>query len=223
VVEKDADAEVLFWDVRIDDSSFEELVLKNYVRIKVFTDRGKESQSKVDLPYAGSAKIKDIAARVIKADGTIVALKKEDIFDRTIVKASGLKVKAKSFALPGIEPGAIIEYRWQEVYPGGSASGLRLHFQREIPAREITYYLKPYSGLIYNSFHMEEAKFVKDKEGFFKMTKTNMPAYREEPRMPPEDQVRAWVFLNYTKETKLDVVKYWKDVGRASSKLPRTS
>ena len=108
VVEKDADAEVLFWEVRIDDSSVEELVLKNYVRIKVFTDRGKESQSKVDLPYSGSAKIKDIAARVIKADGTIVVLKKEDIYDRTIVKASGLKVKSKSFALPGIEAGAII-------------------------------------------------------------------------------------------------------------------
>ncbi|MFY9618672.1 MAG: DUF3857 domain-containing protein [Pyrinomonadaceae bacterium] len=215
VVEKDADAEVLFWEVRIDDSSVEELALKNYVRIKVFTDRGKESQSKVDLPYSGSAKIKDIAARVIKADGTIVVLKKEDIYDRTIVKASGLKVKAKSFALPGIEAGAIIEYRWQEVYPGGSASGLRLHFQREIPAREITYYLKPYQGLIYNSFHMEEAKFVKDKDNFFKLTKTNMPAYREEPRMPPEDQVRAWVFLNYTRETKLDVAKYWKEIGRA--------
>ena len=215
MVEKDADAEVLFWEVRIDDSSVEELALKNYVRIKVFTDRGKESQSKVDLPYSGSAKIKDIAARVIKSDGTIVELKKQDIFERTIVKASGLKVKSKSFALPGIEPGAIIEYRWQEVYPGASASGLRLHFQRDIPAREITYYLKPYQGLIYNTFHMEEAKFVKDKDNFFKMTKTNMPAYREEPRMPPEDQVRAWVFLNYTRDTKIDVAKYWKDIGRA--------
>ncbi|MGQ0762836.1 MAG: DUF3857 domain-containing protein [Acidobacteriota bacterium] len=215
VVDKDADAEVLFWEVRIDDSSVEELVLKNYVRIKVFTDRGKESQSKVDLPYVGSVKIKDIAARVIKADGTTVGLKKEDIFDRTIVKASGLKVKSKSFALPGIESGAIIEYRWQEVYPGGSASGLRLHFQRNIPAREITYYLKPYQGLIYNTFHMEEAKFVKDKDNFFKMTKTNMPGYREEPRMPPENQVRAWVLLHYTRDTKIDVAKYWKEVGRA--------
>src|ERR1700752_973971 len=133
--EKGADAEVLFWEVRIDDSSPEELVLKNYVRIKIFTDRGKESQSKIDLQYSGSSKIKDVAARVIKSDGTIVELKKEDIFDRTIAKANGLKEKAKSFALPGIEAGAIIEYRWQEVYPGASASGLRLHFQRNIPAR----------------------------------------------------------------------------------------
>jgi hypothetical protein len=76
LVEKDADAEAIFWEVRVDDSVLEELSLRNYVRIKVFTDRGKESQSKVDLPYAGSNRIKDIAARVIKADGTIVELKK---------------------------------------------------------------------------------------------------------------------------------------------------
>src|SRR5882672_12163362 len=79
-VEKDADAEALFWEVRIDDSQQEELVLRNYIRIKVYTERGKESQSKVDLTYTGSTKIKDIAARVIKADGTIVELKKEDVF-----------------------------------------------------------------------------------------------------------------------------------------------
>src|SRR5438046_891932 len=115
VVEKDADAEAIFWEVRVDDSQPEELVLKNYIRIKVFTERGKESQSKVDLTYLGSARVKDIAARVIKPDGTINELKKEDVFERTIVKASGVKYKAKSFALPGVDPGAIIEYRWQGV------------------------------------------------------------------------------------------------------------
>ncbi len=214
VVEKDADAEAIFWEVRIDDSQPEELVLKNYIRIKVFTDRGKESQSKIDLQYPGSAKIKDIAARVIKPDGTIAELKKEDVFDRTIVKASGLKYKAKSFALPGVEPGAIIEYRWQEVFPNGSANRLRLLFQREIPVQEVTYFLKPFKGMRYNTFHMEEAKFVKDKNDFYKMTKTNMPAYRQEPKMPPEDEVRAWVFLSYSEATKFDLDKYWKDFGQ---------
>ena len=101
-VEKDADGEPPFWEVRLDDSQAEEFSLKHYIRIKIFTERGKESQSKIDLPYSRSTRIKDIAARVIKADGSIVELKKEDIFDRTIVKTSGIKIKAKSFALPGI-------------------------------------------------------------------------------------------------------------------------
>jgi hypothetical protein len=214
VVEKDADAEALFWEVHVDDSRPEELILKNYLRIKIFTARGSESQSKVDLTYLGSTKIKDVAARVIKADGSIVELKKGDIFDRTIVKTSGLKYKAKSFALPGVEPGSIIEYRWQEVVAYGSANRLRLLFQREIPVQEVTYYVKPYAGMRYNTFHMEEARFVKDKDSFFKITKTNMPAYRQEPRMPPEDEVRAWIFLFYSQDTKLDPEKYWKDFGR---------
>src|SRR5918911_703233 len=144
VVEKDADAEAIFWEVRVDDSKSDELSLKNYIRIKVFNERGRESQSKVDLPYLGHNQIKDIAARVIKPDGTIVELNKDDVFERTIVKLSGVKVKAKSFALPNVEPGAIIEYRWREVEPEGSANHLRLQFQREIPVQNVTYYLRPY-------------------------------------------------------------------------------
>ena len=213
-VEKDADAEALFWEVRLDDSQPEEFSLKHYLRIKIFTERGKESQSKVDLPYLGSTRIKDIAARVIKPDGSIVELRKEDIFDRTIVKTSGIKLKAKSFALPAIEPGAIIEYRWREVIPGGSANKLRIQFQREIPVANVTYYLKPFQGMGYLPYRLGDAKFVKDKDGFFKFTATNMPAFREEPQSPPENELRSWLFLYFTEETKFDPDKYWKDYGR---------
>src|SRR6185436_7749347 len=58
-VEKDTDAEALFWEVRLDDSQLEEFSHKNYIRIKVFTERGKESQSRVELPFIGSTRIKD--------------------------------------------------------------------------------------------------------------------------------------------------------------------
>lgn len=82
-VEKEADAEGLFWEVRIDDSPDGDLIFNHYLRVKVFTERGRESQSKVDIPfgnlYGGEVKIKDIAARTIKTDGSIVELKKEDI------------------------------------------------------------------------------------------------------------------------------------------------
>ncbi len=214
IVEKDADAEAIFWEVRVDDSILEELSLRNYVRVKIFTDRGKESQSKVDLPYVGSNRIKDIAARVIKADGTSVELKKDDILERTIVKANGVKVKAKSFALPGVEPGCIVEYRWREVRPYRSADRLRLQFQRDIPSQTVTYFLKPYAGMRYMPFHIGETRFAKDKEGFSKISLANVPAFHEEPYMPPEDQVRSWVFLYYTDETKIDIEKYWNDTGK---------
>ena len=215
-VEKDADAEALFWEVRLDDSQLEEFSLKHYVRIKVFTERGKESQSKVDLPFIGSSRIKDIAARVIKPDGSILELKKDDVFERTIVKASGLKLKAKSFALPGVEPGAIVEYRWREVIPGGSANRLRIQFQRDIPVENVTYFLKPFQGMRYLPFNLGETNFVKDKDGFFKFTVTNMPAFREEPKTPPEDQLRSWIFLCFSDGTKLGPDEFWKNFGKAA-------
>jgi len=36
IVEKDADAEAIFWEVRINDSA-QDLVFSHYIRIKVFT------------------------------------------------------------------------------------------------------------------------------------------------------------------------------------------
>jgi len=215
-VEKDADAEALFWEVRLDDSQVEEFSLKNYIRIKVFTERGKESQSRVELPFLSSTRIKDIAARVLKPDGSILDLKKDDVLEKTIVNASGLKLKAKTFVLPGVEPGAIVEYRWREVIPGGSANRLRLQFQRDIPVRNVTYFLKPFQGMRYLPFNLGETQFVKDKDGFFKFTVTNLPAFREEPRTPPENQLRSWVFLYFSDETKFNSDTYWKNFGKAA-------
>ncbi|HCX28358.1 MAG TPA: hypothetical protein DHU55_01090, partial [Blastocatellia bacterium] len=44
---------------------------------------------------------------------------------------------------------------------------------------------------------------------------SNMPAFREEPHMPPEDEVRAWMFLYSTEDVKLETEKYWKDYGKS--------
>jgi hypothetical protein len=42
---------------------------------------------------------------------------------------------------------------------------------------------------------MSGTEFVKDKKGFYLATRTNVPSFKEEPRMPPEDQVRPWMLL----------------------------
>lgn len=42
-VEPNADAEVLFWEVRVDDTDLQSLVMKHYIRVKIFTERGREN------------------------------------------------------------------------------------------------------------------------------------------------------------------------------------
>ena len=222
-VEKDADAEGLFWEVKIDDNPDGDLIFNHYLRVKVFTDRGRESQSKVDLPfgklYGGEVKINDIAARTIKADGSIVELNKKDIFERTIVKASGLKVKAKSFAMPAVEPGCIIEYRWREVRVRQDAHYLRLQFQRDIPVQRVEYLVKPfpYEGLSFQSImlHGKTTPWTKAKSGFYSTVMTNVPAVPDEARMPPEDQVKMWMLVFYAAgDARPDPQKYWNDLGK---------
>lgn len=219
MVEKGADAEALFWQVRVSDEA-QDLVFTHHIRIKVFTERGRESQSKIDIPYLSFIKIRDVAGRTIKPDGQIVELKKEDVFERTIVKVSGLKLKAKSFAMPGVEPGAVIEYRWREVRAGMLANYVRLPYQREIPVQSVTYYIKPLSnpyfpyGMRAQFYRMSNTSFVKEKNGFHSLTMTNVPAFHEEARMPPQDQVRSWMLIYYSRDRKLTPDKFWKDYGR---------
>ena len=223
LVEKDADAEALFWEVKIDDNPDGDLIFNHYLRVKVFTDRGRESQSKIDLPYGnlygGQVKIQDIAARTIKADGSIVELNKKDIFERTIVKGSGVKVKAKSFAMPAVEPGCIIEYRWKEVRVRSDAHYLRLQFQREIPVQRVEYLIKPfpYEGMSFNSLmlHGKSTPWTKAKNGFYSTVMTDVPSMPDEARMPPDDQVKMWMLVYYSAgDGRPDPTKYWNDLGK---------
>ena len=220
-VEPDADAEALFWDVRVQDrDSVSDIksVVNNYVRVKVFNDRGKESQSKIELAYASGTSVTNIQGRTIKKDGTIVELQPDAVFDRTIVKFGRFKVNVKSFAMPAVEPGCIIEYRWQETSPARLYQ--RLALQRDIPVQRVTYHIKPFSspgfelGMRMKVFHGETSRLEKEGGGFYKTETTNVKAFREEPHMPPEDQVRAWILLFYTEDQGITPDKYWNDYGK---------
>ncbi|HMS40819.1 MAG TPA: DUF3857 domain-containing protein, partial [Pyrinomonadaceae bacterium] len=209
-VEPNADAEAIFWEVRIDDSK-ENLSMKHYVRVKIFTERGREKYSKVDIPFFKGMKIKDIMARVIKPDGTISELAKTDILEREIVKIDKVKLKAKSFAVPNVEVGTIVEYRYTELTPG-SANNMRMTFQHDIPIQNITYYFKPFADGKYFTFNMGGNVFVEDKKGFYRATMTNVPALKEEPQMPPEDEVRSWLLMYYA-DAGMTTSDFWSNAG----------
>lgn len=210
-VEPNADAEAIFWEVRVDDST-ENLSMKHYIRVKIFTERGREKYSKVDIPFIKGMKIKDVMARVIKPDGTIVELAKTDIFEREITKTDKIKIKAKSFAVPNVEPGVIVEYQYKEVYPNSSANNMRMTFQHDIPIQNISYYFKPYQGGKYFTFNMSDNQFVKDKGGFYRATLENVPAIKEEVQMPPEDEVRSWLLFYYA-DPNMTTSDFWANAG----------
>jgi hypothetical protein len=219
VVEKDADAEALFWEVRLDDGEIDKTVLRHYLRVKIFTPRGVEAQGRVDLAYTDGVRIGDIIGRTIKPDGTIVELKKDAVFERTILKTSKAKVRAKSFAMPGVEPGAIVEFQWREDRQS-LAQFTRLEFQRDIPIRSVKYTIKPFVSnlfpfpMLFSIFHMPNVPLEKEKNGFYSFTLNNVRAFREEPFMPPESEVRPWILVYYAEPEELQPSQYWNAFGR---------
>ena len=223
VVEKDADAEAIFWEVHLTDEldgDTPRTVMNHYIRIKIFSERGRESQSKIDIPFLSNWRVTGIAARTIKPDGSIVELKKEDVFERIIKKENRLSIKAKSFAMPGVEPGSIIEYRWKEIKNDRLANYIRLYFQRDVPVQFVKYYIKPFVHADFpfsmraQPFNGNTTPFTKESDGSYSVRMSNVPAFREEPRMPPEDAVRPWMLIYYSEDTKLNGEKYWKEFGK---------
>jgi hypothetical protein len=224
VVEKDAGVEALFWQVHVSDElrgEDLERVLFHYVRLKVFTDKGIETAAAIEIPIPYETGIQYVTGRTVKANGEILELKKDAIFERDSVRAGKIKRKVKSFAMPGVEKGAIVEYRWKETRFKPRLAYTRLHLQREYPVRRVTYYIKPLPseyignyGLSLWPFNCKPSPRKLENNGFTSFSLENVPAYREEPMMPGDGNVRPWVLAFYHTDSKRDPEKYWADVGR---------
>jgi len=111
VVDKDAGVEALFWRVYVVDQRLgEELerTLYHYVRLKVFNQEGKDRVSTINIRYLGGTVITSVTGRTVKPDGSILDLGKDAVHETVIQKLGGLKWKAVSFAMPGVEAGSIV-------------------------------------------------------------------------------------------------------------------
>ncbi|MCO6512137.1 MAG: DUF3857 and transglutaminase domain-containing protein [Aridibacter famidurans] len=234
VVEPNADAEVLLWDVWVEDDyqrrAGYKSILSHYLRTKIFTDRGREEHSKVSLPfgtipgYPGKVSIKDIEARTINPDGKISVLDQKDIFEQEVVKGDGVKVLAKSFVMPDVSAGSVIEYRWKEIRSDAISMYVRLQLSREIPVRRVSYHLKPVShpwlAMRIRTFNTY-ARFKEENDGFYGTAVTNVRSFKEEPFMPPEYDTRPWLLVYYANEetdTGLTPDEYWRNKGRSTYK-----
>jgi hypothetical protein len=223
-IDPTADAEALFWEVWVTDQlqggSLPQTVFTHYVRVKIFTERGIESQSTVDLSSVARVRISDLKGRTIKSDGSIIELERAAVFEREVARISGIRARTKSFSMPNVEVGDIIEYQWREFRDDQLSMYLRLYFQRDIPSWRVTYHVKPldvtHLGYYMQSqaFNFEYTGWEPEPQGFFGTSVENVPAFHQEPYMPPEDQVRSWLLLFYARKSELDKEKFWREHGK---------
>jgi hypothetical protein len=225
-VEKDAGAEVLVWRVHVVDELLGsnrdfQRVFYHYIRLKIFDEKGKEKAGTIDLTYREPGGILEVSGRTVRPDGSILELDKKTVYKRDLVRAGGRRTKAVSFAMPGVEPGAIIEYRWKQTENDNRFRYVRLHFQREFPVQKVTYFVKPLSSqyvpgeqMFLTPFNCKASPIKLENDGYNSTTLENVPAARTEPFAPSEPNLEPWALLYYRQGSLKDPDKYWSEEGK---------
>jgi transglutaminase-like putative cysteine protease len=227
-LDPNASAEALLWTIRVTDSAEldePQTILEHHLRIKVFSDRGREEHAKVDITYDDDARVRDVEGRTIGVNGTITELRDADVYDRTIIETNGLKLKAKSFVLPAVTAGSIIDYRWREIRDNSLANYLELPFQRDIPTYLVRYEIKtlPVRDLGYSvrveSFNLPAVpESGKADFGYTFFQMRDVAARRREPFMPPDLSVTPWMLIYYADlaEVNRPVEQFWSRFGKSA-------
>lgn len=187
----------------------------NFYRIKVLSEEGKK-YADIEIPYIQkSLKIEDIEARTVRPDGTAVNFQGQ-IFDKTVVKAREIKYLAKSFPLPEVQVGSIIEYRYKRNWDWQLLSGTRWLIQHPLFTRRAKFSFRPQSGaaLYWAAFGL--AKDIEPRmepDRVIRLEMENIAALEEESYMPPEAMVQMRVEFYYRALSE-SPGQYWNRIGK---------
>jgi len=205
-----AHAVILEWDHRQDDTDAWE---SEYFRIKIF-DRDAAKYADIELPYlgGGSSWIRRLEARTIHPDGKIIPFDGKT-YDKVIVKSSRLAFMARTFTLPDVQPGSILEYFYVRASSGRNSFPTHWVLQRELPVLKETVWFSPLKSIpsYYTHAGLPPGTALKQEVAYYELTLENMPAAEAEPFSPPEGNTNARIDFYY-KHRDIDYAHYWEQV-----------
>jgi hypothetical protein len=211
-----APAVYLYRQVDRDDSGYSESV---YVRIKILTDAGFD-YANVEIPFVkGDERVSSIRARTIRPDGSVVNFD-GTVYEKPIVKSNRVKYLAKTFTLPEVAVGSILEYRYQRTLPYGWVYDSHWILSQDLFTRSARFTLipNPSFSVIWSWPRglPEGASTPKMDRGRVRLEAHNIPAVVTEEHMPPENEERFRVDFIYDSEqiSRTDAVEFWKVHGK---------
>jgi Domain of Unknown Function with PDB structure (DUF3857)/Transglutaminase-like superfamily len=206
-----ASAVILDWVQSSDDVDMRQ---SEYVRIKILTEEGKK-YGDVSIPYIPLiANLGKVEARVTKPDGQVVPFN-GTMFEKLLVKTGGVRAVAKTFSLPDVQPGSIIEYRYTISQRSKLLYAKKFTVQRELPVVRETIRHRPFQGLrhFFSYRGLPPGKKPEMNGKHYELTLENVPSFEEENYAPPENEVKPLVNFYYTTEG-LSPEEFWKQTGK---------
>ena len=196
----------------------------DYVRIKVLTEEGRK-YADVEIPYLkeNGNEIVNIKARTINPDGSISNFNGK-AFDKSIVKAKGLKYMAKTFTLPNVRVGSILEYYYTLDLSEHYVYDSHWILSDELFTKHAKFSLNPYteSGMsvrwTWQGLPQGTNPPSEGNNRVVRLEAMNIPAFKTEDYMPPANELKARVDFTYSTEpyTK-DVTQFWEKRGKKLS------
>lgn len=201
---------------------------KEYVRIKIFNDEGKKYADVNMPPFDRDFKIGGVSGRTIHPDGSIVAFSGQ-VFEKVVQKSRGTKVTTKSFTLPDVTPGSIIEYRYTRYWDAyDPATRVYYYFplsqwQVQGPlfqkATHFEFTPNDPSEFSYRMVGVHMTQNLKPTEDKLKhiitLDMTDVLPVEEEPYSPPEFENQAFVLFFYSTDLRIpEGDEYWKSHGK---------
>ena len=212
-----APAVYLYRQVDRDDSSHSPHEY-NYSRIKILTEEGRK-YADVEIPFfKEEGDIHGIKARTIRPDGSIVNFEGK-AFDKTIVKAKGVKFLAKTFTLPDVQVGSIIDYHYTYDLREGYVYNSHWILSEELFTKRGKFSLKPSAdfALRWSWPAGLPAGTVppKNEGGFVRLEAQSIPAFQIEDYMPPQNELKFRVDFAYSEDaSEKEPDKFWKKEGK---------
>jgi transglutaminase-like putative cysteine protease len=193
---------------------------QNYVRIKILTEEGRK-YADVEIPYFhDQGSVIAIRARTVRPDGSVVNFTGK-AFDKTIVKARDVMYLAKTFTLPDVQVGSIIEYRYTTDFSEYSVYNSQWLLSEELFTKHAKFSLKPYmeAALRWSCPVGLPAGTSPPKEEpgshIVRMESQNIPAFQIEDFMPPANELKFRVDFEYSEtNVESDPAKFWKQRGK---------
>jgi hypothetical protein len=220
-----AKAIILYREIVDDDVK---KVESTHYRIKVLTDSGR-SYGDVEIPYfEKKSSIEKIRARVVEPDGRVLDFNGQ-IFDKLAIKAQKRRVQVKTFSLPEVHAGSIVEYsyltRWKSKTPDvlenpgmyvitgtDAVTAARWVVPEELSIRlsKFTLVPLPHAQVVWTSnLYTSKNGPTRQPDGNYVMELENLPGLPHEEFMPPLEWLKARVDFFYVLGRLYDASDFW--------------
>ncbi|HEY6301951.1 MAG TPA: DUF3857 domain-containing protein [Terriglobales bacterium] len=216
-----APAIILYRQVDRDDNSLTSHE-DNYFRVKILSEEGRK-HADIEIPFfKGSGDVVNVRGRTIRPDGSIVDFEGK-VFEKELVKGRGVKYLAKTFTLPDVQVGAVIEYFYTLDLKEHYVFDSHWILSDGLFTKKAKFSLKPYNPS-YSTFTLRwswstlPAGAVPPAQGpdrIVRMEASNIPAFQTEDYMPPPNELMSRVDFIYDADVfEKDQATFWKHFGK---------